>query len=173
MVLILLYWIHVDTQWQVRVLYTSIIINWGLGDMYHPTSLHLTIDCINLLNRQDSTGLGGVICRSIKEYVPWRSPLPFSLIMTIGSVVLIYSIYIGETLDFAISSISYNFWPLDIWVAVRPAWWYNSLSCRERGIMCVFLKCSWVIVEDDSFKYSHVSTRTSFMWSGENLRFSW
>ena len=89
-------------------------------------------------------------------------PLPLSLRMTIGSVVLKYSISIG--------SISSNFYMFDIWIHPRQDWWFLSMSGGERVRRCVFLKYLWVIAVDDSLKYSHVSISTEFMWCGVNLR---
>ena len=99
--------------------------------------------------------------------------LPFSLRITIGSVVLIYSISEVAILAFSINSISYVFQPFDILVAIRKAWRFISLPGEERGSRCILLIYYWVIVTDYSLEYSHVSTRMVLLWAGVNLRVPW
>ena len=91
--------------------------------------------------------------------------LPFNI--TIGSVVLIYSISSGAIMDFVINYISLTFQLLDVWVAARQAWRFVTFSGEERGRRCVLLKSSWDIVACDSFKDS---TRMTFFRASMNLR---
>ena len=78
--------------------------------------------------------------------------LPFFLSITIGSVVLTSSIYIGTIPAFAIRPISSSLYIFDCWVPARQAWCLLQMYSGERGRICVFLKAFWVIVAVDSLK---------------------
>ena len=82
---------------------------------------------------------------------------PFSLIMTIGSVVLTSSISIGAILAFDIYPISSAFSLVDCLIPARQAWRLVSMSGGERGEgICVFLIMFWMIFEDVILKASDV-----------------
>ena len=105
-----------------------------------------------------------------------NQPLPLSLSMNTGSVVLNSSISIVAILYFDIGPISSTFSLFDWWVLARQVWWFVPIPLREReggGGEGVFLKTFWVIFTDDSLKASHVSTSMELMWGGVNLRVSW
>ena len=59
--------------------------------------------------------------------------LPLYLRITIGSVVLTSSVYIGTILASALLSISYDFSLFDCWVPERQAWWLVPMSGWEKG----------------------------------------
>ena len=39
----------------------DIIITWGLFNMHHPMTLHIPLNCIAFLNREDSKGTDTVV----------------------------------------------------------------------------------------------------------------
>ena len=63
---------HVYTWWIARVMPVSIIINYGLGDNYNPTSLNIPISCIYFLKSQNTTVSNGFIWSCPVEEVTWR-----------------------------------------------------------------------------------------------------
>ena len=97
------------------------------------------------------------------------STLKFSLMMTIGLVVLIYSISVGAMLDFAIDSISSDFWLLGVLVAASKSWWFLSLSGGEIKSRCVVLKASWhifriIVWKLPIFQQGQHSCRPAWTW---------
>ena len=66
--------------------------------------------------------------------------LPFSLGISILSVVLTYSISTGAILAFAIFPIAPAFFMFDCYIIDIQAWWLVSMSGGDRGVIFVFLK---------------------------------
>ena len=134
--MILLYCIHVDTWWLVLVKILSIILTWSVGDTYFPTSVQIPLGCLDLTKRYKfwvlAVSYSADLIRSFLDDIP----LPFSLGMSIGSVVITYSISIGTILAFGICPVSSALSLFDRWVPSTQAWWFVPISSRDRGTRC-------------------------------------
>ena len=64
--------IHVDTWQWFRVMLEAILVPWDLGDVYHPLYLNLTLSCLDLRKRQESTCPDSVVCIFPEKGVPWK-----------------------------------------------------------------------------------------------------
>ena len=80
--------------------------------------------------------------------------------MTIGLLILVVSNLIGASVSYVICLMTFE----DVWMEATHACVFVIMLGGLRGSRRVLAKLYLIMLQDDTMKASHVSTRTDFMW---------